>query len=294
MCTADVARAGFLNSDLDCTRPTTRSVRFAMKLPRCGSAFNASSVAAGARGREQGGAARDGGTVPRAAARGRDRSSGVRRCQSASAARRSVPAVQPGADRLLHKSRSHSQEPVVAAAAAAAACRVESTQELPIPPYKGGRDRHSSSFSVDKNDLARMYDYATWNMYERIVSARRQRSSQVDAGRESPAARQAAGRRASEPDSRQPDAATLAAAAGGGKQQQPLYKASSQDESTAATADETDKSSTTSSSWSRTDSPRTIPGLGFPAIEPREVSSCPPPALDGDENEDHFIFQLDM
>lgn len=53
---------------------------------------------------------------------------------------------------------------------------------LPIPPRKSddtddGRPRINTA---EESDLARMYDYATWNMYERIVSARRKRLAQIE------------------------------------------------------------------------------------------------------------------
>ena len=54
---------------------------------------------------------------------------------------------------------------------------------LPIPPRKsdatddGSRPRINTA---EESDLARMYDYATWNMYERIVSARRKRIAQIE------------------------------------------------------------------------------------------------------------------
>jgi len=54
---------------------------------------------------------------------------------------------------------------------------------LPIPPRKsddtddGSRPRINTA---EESDLARMYDYATWNMYERIVSARRKRLAQIE------------------------------------------------------------------------------------------------------------------
>lgn len=55
---------------------------------------------------------------------------------------------------------------------------VQITQILPIPcngRYSSSSTSPSAASSVDKSDLTRMYDYATWNMYDRIVSARRTR-----------------------------------------------------------------------------------------------------------------------
>lgn len=56
------------------------------------------------------------------------------------------------------------------------------TPELPIPAptshsheRSGGGTGDGTGGNVDEGDLTRMYDFATWNMYERIVSARRQR-----------------------------------------------------------------------------------------------------------------------
>ena len=54
---------------------------------------------------------------------------------------------------------------------------------LPIPPRNcddtdDGSRPHINT--AEESDLARMYDYATWNMYERIVSARRKRLAQIE------------------------------------------------------------------------------------------------------------------
>jgi hypothetical protein len=85
--------------------------------------------------------------------------------------------------------------------------------------------------------------------------------------------------------------------------QQSLYKSSSHDgeSSTLATADETDKSDT-SSSWSRTDSPTTYPGMAtnfaFSNLDrARAVHSCPPPGAENSaltDEDENFIFEMDM
>eukprot|EP00571_Detonula_confervacea_P002509 CAMPEP_0172319342 /NCGR_PEP_ID=MMETSP1058-20130122/37379_1 /TAXON_ID=83371 /ORGANISM="Detonula confervacea, Strain CCMP 353" /LENGTH=268 /DNA_ID=CAMNT_0013034359 /DNA_START=233 /DNA_END=1039 /DNA_ORIENTATION=+ len=268
-------------------------MRFVMKLPRLKNDQFTSSTAAGAlRGQqEQNEVMRTTMTTPRAS-NGDGVSSGnnhMRRSQSARGSRlRSITTNNN--DTRMHKSRSHSQEPI-----SSLQQRPARTQELPIP---GGHDNHRASLSrtVDKNDLTKMYDYATWNMYERIVGARRQREQQP-----SPSKSQSG-----EMDSSSNDAGSKGSSSTVATRplaidtsKQPLSKASSQDESsTAATADETDKSSTASSSWSRADSPMTFPGGSgtfLTNLEPQRAacSSCPPTATIG-ADEDHFIFQLDM
>ena len=144
-----------------------------------------------------------------------------------------------------------------------------------------------------------MYDYATWNMYEPIVSARRQRLSEMAQQEKQTVSDSSFNQNGA-------DNKTAAAATGSNAMDtkpQPLYKTSSQDESLAATADETDKSSTSSSSWSRMDSPGFLGGssslAAFPNFQSRS-SSCPLLGADNDQNqrgmnnEDHFIFELDM
>jgi len=168
------------------------------------------------------------------------------------------------------------------------------SEELPIPPrdreYNNG-GMSSLSRSADVHDLAKMYDHATWNMYERIVSARRRRITEMDAQEVQRSQSQSTGEKS---------------APAKNQQQQPLHKNPSQDgeSSTIATADETDRGSTTSSSWSRNNSPGTIPSMHFASANyafsgleqarAMAVHSCPPPAMEGDSEDDHFIFQLDM
>ncbi|KAL3772988.1 hypothetical protein ACHAW5_005060 [Stephanodiscus triporus] len=123
-------------------------------------------------------------------------------------------------------------------------------------------------------DLARMYDYATWNMYQRIVSARRKRLAQIDlqkmreaTGEEKAGAGCTASTDRPSSSSDQDEGSTVSSAVvppseRQGRQQQQrrpnlhaMNKNPSQDESsTLTTADETDGSSSTSS-WSRADSP---------------------------------------
>ena len=197
----------------------------------------------------------------------------LRRCQSAR------PHVHPPGhgDRdhpSLHRTRSHSQK--------TARGRGGSSQQLPIPPMRSSyidscvqRQSPPRRGHAEESDLARMYDYATWNMYERIVSARRRRLALIEqqVRRDDEAEEDKAIRKASAA------VAAVAAAAGPAKsdavvwpaptesdgswaRQRPtpiaaaaLHKSSSNDEnSTLATADETDRALTTSS-WSRADSP---------------------------------------
>lgn len=357
MCQADV-----LDPCLNSNKPVAANRRslFAMKLPRVGNVF---PTPASNRGRDLSSSyhrrqqqqspqrQQDEATVmttPRASGRGYARPSTageigsassianatggatMRRSQSANATARYRPRATIAADtreHSMHKSRSHSQEPIPSSTHQQSGWydhhdyQDSRTQELPIPPadqYNASAyvSRHGPSITVEnKNDLTRMYDYATWNMYERIVSARRRRLSQLETQQSSepssPSTESGSKtvRRASESvvysssRSTSERAATLVAATG-----QALSKNSSHDEtSTAATADETDKSSTTSSSWSRTDSPQTFPPSAFShqstfsslagTADPRElgVNSCPPPgAADDADRDDHFIFQLDM
>mmetsp|Transcript_16980 Transcript_16980/g.36809 ORF Transcript_16980/g.36809 Transcript_16980/m.36809 type:complete len:311 (-) Transcript_16980:348-1280(-) len=227
----------------------------------------------------------------------------MRRSQSANASRLRPRGIMAGMrEHSMHKSRCQSQD----RASSSRRQFTQKTQELPIPASQTTDRRRDSSCcvvrSVDKSDLTRMYDYATWNMYERIVSARRQRlqvDSQPDLNKEGP---------------NRADGTAKAAGLGAAKpQQQSLIKTCSHgDESTAGTSDETDKSSTTSSSWSRNDSPMTFPsqqqtttflqamhggisGPALPGLDREGCHSCPPPMRPNDINEDDsFIFQLDM
>ncbi|KAL3826307.1 hypothetical protein ACHAXA_004625 [Cyclostephanos tholiformis] len=229
----------------------------------------------------------------------------------------------------LSSTRAHSQKTP----------RGGGSRELPIPPpmmssYSDGGDYRSSPPQrghAEESDLARMYDCATWNMYERIVSARRRRLALI----ELQARREEEQKRVCDAvaDSHVPSAATDDAAKSDavdvhaaerderrGRQrstlQTPLHKNSSNDDnSTLATADETDKASTTSS-WSRADSPlvpeqqqrrrgethaATAVSPGLPSLRRLGFSS----SLKNDEGrresstncnneDDAFIFELDM
>lgn len=333
MCTADVAQRGIFKRS-----STTTTVRFGtMKLPRC-NAFPSSSTTI--RGGDQLSSSQRGSSAsrqgqqqeqeqeqhdetttttntPRASGRTTNDSSHrhngrMIRSQSANAAKMRHRFVMAGMRApSMHKSRSHSQESSShhcqqqQAAAAAQQEQQQRTQEVAIPPYQPGH--RGPSITVDKNDLTRMYDYATWNMYERIVNARRRRLTEMDAqqqGSSSPTSscrpsESQVSSTSSQSNGAFANEATPAIDMGtsADNSNKPLNKTPSHDESsTLATADETDKSSTTSSSWSRTDSPGTYPGLAYHMGYERAVSSCPPP---NDEyfasgEEDHFIFQLDM
>ena len=307
---------------------TTADVRFAMKLPRYNS--QPSSAAAGTllRGSrdeqhtspsavEVGDKTRRNGVVRRVPSSGKPTSTStttVRRCQSANVSSRTTS--------FIPHARSHSQEPSRQATA------INRSEELPIPSSSDqGQSSSSARFTngegenVDKGDLTRMYDYATWNMYERIVSARRFRLSAIDSSGEEEATTTTACR-SSAPNVAATKNSSQTATSGGAvattsssKRQDsvavnavptvpnPIAKVLKKqasprsDDSTLATADETDRESTTSSSWSRDG---TFPvqvalsstGLAsFPRLD--RPASCPPqPSSSGEE--DHLIFDLDL
>lgn len=266
-----------------------------MKLPRC-AAFTSNVPS---RGREPlGTGAAPSSGVPATPNRDRDgaASSGstVRRCQSVNSAH-SAPHRRPHRGGGLRESRSHSGGP---RRTTAAQPRPPSS-ELPIPARHGGPQRDhrgplagldNAADQQDNKDLAKMYDYATWNMYERIVNARRQRLSQAaPRGTTSPAKAKAGPK---------PRARTAAG---------PRSEAGHESESLAGqTADETDRASTASSSWSRTDSPGTFPPAGggsfLPVFDPPLAPCCglrsrrpeESEPLGGEGEEDSFIFELDM
>lgn len=287
MCTA-TAQLGFLNSDLQQQqeRSTTNSkrpiqsaaVQFAMKL-RFNAQLTSSTVAGALRGQQEQNDIITNKTSPRASngvvsVNVSNRSRGNNNMRRSQSARGCRPRSTNSA---LHNSRSHSQEQITSAQHPAR------TQELPIP---GGVDHRASllSLSVDKNDLTKMYDYATWNMYERIVSARRRRLSEMDQQPSSSSIETSSTKMTViSGHAKSAVATTRPIAIDTTKQHRPLYKSTSQDESSTAAT------STASSSWSRTDSPMTF----LPNLENQRGSSCPPPATVGAE-EDHFIFQLDM
>jgi len=326
---------------LTTTTSKTRAVRFVMKLPR----YNPqpSTAAAGAlRGDDQKNLHVEDVekvTPPRQQQQQQTRrhstssASLTRRCQSANAAR-----TRPRTSFLpdMTKSRSHSQEPLRRRVGGIGGIN-NKTEALPITPTgqaarPEGEGVGASGENVDKGDLTRMYDYATWNMYERIVTARRRRLANIDQETISSAATSSSSRRSSDvqSESSSPRSSNQENSSGSGstscskgqqgtevvyttvptkqssRPSQPqssstLKNSSSHDDSTMATADETDKSSTSSSSWSRTDSPAQFPFLAngngivpFPSLQ-RPVS-CPPSgehqASSGED--EHFIFPMDM
>lgn len=120
----------------------------------------------------------------------------VRRCQSANASgittsrRHTLPST---GDANIRKSRSHN----VSTNRQSSCSRADEneddeqpsgvrTPELPIPAPATSCSHQTNGDGAggnvaDEGDLTRMYDFATWNMYERIVSARRQRISSTTA-----------------------------------------------------------------------------------------------------------------
>lgn len=241
----------------------------------------------------------------------------MRRCKSA----RPRESDSDHADRefasTMQRTRSHSQKTAYMR-----------TRELPIPAASGSSFPESGNNAAEESDLVRMYDYATWNMYERIVSARRKRLAQIDLQqrREAEEEDRKGADPAAAPSSASASAPRLAATSDAvavpsanmreerqQQQQRPslqtLNKNLSHDEnSTLATADETDRASTTSS-WSRADSPLVHPPeqhgfpslrrLGFPSSS--SMGRCAYPNNEGrrlsttnNNEEDAFIFELDM
>lgn len=192
---------------------------------------------------------------------------GGRRCQSAQTRR---------ADRQ-HQIRSHSQEPQA------------STDMLPIP--QAGRSDPSQSH-VERTDLTRMYDYATWNMYERIVNARKQRLSLLGAQQKIDK-----GSTATSPTAETTSVENPKAVITGG-----MVKAHSRESSslTSSTLDEgeSDRSSATISSAGSISASllsagikRTMFSLG--AIKADQESQDNHLEKDSEEQE-HFIFEMDM
>ena len=324
------------------TTSKTRAVRFVMKLPR----YNPqpSTAAAGAlRGDDQKNLHVEDVekvTPPRQQQQQQPRrhstsSSLTRRCQSANAVTRTRPRASFLPD--MTKSRSHSQEPLRRRVGGIGG--INKTEALPITPTgqaarPEGEGVGASGANVDKGDLTRMYDYATWNMYERIVTARRRRLANIDQETISSAATTSSSRRSSDVpsesssprSSNQEDSSgsgTTSCSKGQGQGTEVVYttvptkqsssrpsqpqssstlkNSSSHDDSTMATADETDKSSTSSSSWSRTDSPAQFPFLAngngivpFPSLQ--RPMSCPPSGEHqaSSGEDEHFIFPMDM
>mmetsp|Transcript_18185 Transcript_18185/g.29815 ORF Transcript_18185/g.29815 Transcript_18185/m.29815 type:complete len:405 (-) Transcript_18185:253-1467(-) len=97
---------------------------------------------------------------------------GMRRVKSANASRpRGAVGAASGMDNNIPKSRSHSQESRPRNAVYEVAPTPPPSEQLPIPQCKN-RLLEIARKNSDQTDLRRMYDYATWNMYDRIVSAR--------------------------------------------------------------------------------------------------------------------------
>ncbi|KAL3789470.1 hypothetical protein ACHAWO_002799 [Cyclotella atomus] len=201
---------------------------------------------------------------------------GGRRCQSAHA-RQSAPR----SDRIK-QARSHSQEPKT------------TTGVLPIP--QTARLNDPSESHVERSDLTRMYDYATWNMYERIVNARRQRLSWLDAQQKLDKEGSAATTPTADTLSLGADNITSPEAMDG-----ELNKAHSRGDSfvTSTTVDdvESDKSSTTLSSASSSVSNSSLPGtLKKTVFSLGAVKASLNQEMQGhsEETEEHFIFEMDM
>lgn len=113
---------------------------------------------------------------------------GMRRVQSANASR-PRGAVGATSDRntpleTAQKSRSHSQEARTTRNANSGYEVVVAppppSEQLPIPQCKNTLLEIARTKS-DQTDLRRMYDYATWNMYDRIVSARNKKRMSLEA-----------------------------------------------------------------------------------------------------------------
>lgn len=109
---------------------------------------------------------------------------GMRRVQSANASRpRGAVGTAAGTYNPLgmgQKSRSHSQEARSPRNALYDAAAPPPSEQLPIPQCKNTLLEIARRKS-DHTDLRRMYDYATWNMYDRIVTARnKKRMSEIE------------------------------------------------------------------------------------------------------------------
>ena len=195
---------------------------------------------------------------------------GGRRCQSAHAR----PSAQRS-DHRIKQVRSHSQEP-------------KPSSGVPIP--QNGRVSDPSESHVERTDLTRMYDYATWNMYERIVNARRQRLSWLDAHQKTVG--------------NSPIAADTSVETAP-KATVDLHKVHSREDSsmTSSTVDdvESDKSSTTLSSASSSASSasgsnikRSVFSLGASAIKAICQETQDKHLETENEEQDHFIFEMDL
>lgn len=111
---------------------------------------------------------------------------GMRRVQSANASRpRGAVGAASSRNKPLdtaHKNRSHSQEARTNRDANAVyeVTPPPPSEQLPIPQCKNTLLEIARTKS-DQTDLRRMYDYATWNMYDRIVSARNKKRISLEA-----------------------------------------------------------------------------------------------------------------
>lgn len=184
MCTASLEK-GYYWTSAKTTPSPRKQVRFAMKLPlfsgntqkECDNNGNTAAtrerlyqdpiMAAAVRQPEWSGA-------PAPNTTNFNYGGGMRRVQSANASR-PRGAVGATADTcnplgIPQKSRSHSQEARSTRNVAYDAAPPPSEQ-LPIPQCKNTLLEIARRKS-DHTDLRRMYDYATWNMYDRIVTAR--------------------------------------------------------------------------------------------------------------------------
>ena len=199
MCTASLEKGYYWNSAKNTTPSQKKQVRFAfaMKLPlfSCQKVCDDDENNAISRGREH---AEE---TMAAAVRQQEKSTrgaphspnaavnlgggGMRRVKSANASRPRgavSSAEESGMNNPFPKSRSHSQEsrPRNAVYEEVVAPPAPPSEQLPIPQCKN-KLLEIARKNSDQTDLRRMYDYATWNMYDRIVSARnKKRMSEQD------------------------------------------------------------------------------------------------------------------
>jgi len=139
-----------------------------------------------------------------------------------------------------------------------------------------------------------MYDYATWNMYERIVNARRQRLSWLDAQQKM------------DKDGSEATSLTADNLSSGGESSMTskvgmsgeFHKVHSREDSslTSSTVDESDKSSSTlSSASSSTSTASILNGKGSKLSLGSAIKTIHQEAQGTDGGDDeHFIFEMDM
>jgi hypothetical protein len=140
-----------------------------------------------------------------------------------------------------------------------------------------------------------MYDYATWNMYERIVNARRQRLSWLDAQQKLDKEGSAATTPTADTLSLGADNITTPKAMDGELNMAP--RGDSSVTSTTVDDAESDKSSTTLSSASSSVSNSSLPGtLKKTVFSLGAVKASLNQEMQGhsEETEEHFIFEMDM